>query len=94
MPENLEQMKKKENSELAISAMFDRVEGTYQIQCFKEGYKVLRTEALYQKIVSLRKEDEDVYVQLDEYSRLYLPSKKAVGLAGYKKIECISYISK
>ncbi|MGX7668406.1 hypothetical protein [Flavobacterium pedocola] len=94
VPENLDQMNKTQKAGSTIVDLFKKVEGTYQVQCFKKDYTILQSEALYQKIVSLRKEDQDVYIDLDVNSRLFLPSNASVKAIGFKKLETILYTSK
>jgi hypothetical protein len=94
VPENLDQMNKPLKAGSSIDNLFKSIEGTYQIECLKADYKVLLSESLYQKIISSRKEDQDVYVQLDEHSRLFLPSNTSIKLLGFKKLDTISYTSK
>lgn len=65
---------------------FANLEGTYQIQILKPEYKVLFSESLLDKIKTLRKEDEDVIVILDDYSKLYLPSINKIKSSNFVKL--------
>lgn len=65
---------------------FADLEGTYQIQILKPEYKVLFSESLLDKIKTLRKEDEDVIVILDDYSKLYLPSINKIKSSNFVKL--------
>ena len=65
---------------------FANLEGTYQIQILKPEYKVLFSESLLEKIKTLRKEDEDVIVVLDDYSKLYLPSLNKIKSSNFVKL--------
>ena len=65
---------------------FANLDGTYQIQILKPEYKVLFSESLLDKIKTLRKEDEDVVVILDDYSKLYLPSINKIKSSNFVKL--------
>ena len=70
------------------------IEGTYQIQVSKSGYTVPLSESLYDKIQSQRKENEDVYLILDENSKLFLPARIKIKSVGFTKLDPIKVIIK
>lgn len=71
-----------------------KIEGTYQIQVSISGYTVPLSESLYDKIQSQRKENEDVYLILDENSKLFLPARIKINTAGFKKLDLIKVVIK
>lgn len=71
-----------------------KIEGTYQIQVSKSGYTVPISESLYDKIQSQRKENEDVYLVLDQNSSLFLPAKIKIDAVTFKKLEPIIVVIK
>lgn len=71
-----------------------KIEGTYQIQISKSGYAVPLSESLYDKIQSERKENEDVYLALDENSNLFLPARIKINAVGFKKLEPVKVVIK
>lgn len=71
-----------------------KIEGTYQIQVSKSEYTIPISESLYNIILSQRKENEDVYLVLDENSSLFLPSRIKINEIGFKKLEPIKVVIK
>ncbi|TDR17400.1 hypothetical protein [Flavobacterium cheniae] len=65
---------------------FADLKGTYQIQILKPEYNVLLSESLLEKIKTLRKEDEDIIIVLDDYSKLYLPSLNKIKSSNFIKL--------
>lgn len=94
IPENLDQMYKKPTQKASVSNLFKEIDGTYQIQCLVPDYKILLSEALYNKILASRKADVAVYVELDNNSRLFLPSANEIKRKDFNKLSNSIYITK
>lgn len=71
-----------------------KIEGTYQIQVSKSEYTVPISESLYNIILSERKENEDVYLILNENSSLFLPARIKINAIGFKRLEPIKVVTK
>lgn len=94
VPENLNEMNKKPNQNTVLNSLFSEIEGTYQVQCLVSDYKIMLSQALYDKIKQNRKPDEDVYIELDKNSRLFLPSANQIKKSDFNKLSTSIYIIK
>lgn len=94
VPENLAEMNKKPNQVSILNSLFSEIEGTYQVQCLVPDYKIMLSQALYDKIKQNRKADEDVYIELDKNSRLFLPSANQIKRSDFHKLSSSIYITK
>jgi hypothetical protein len=94
IPENLKEMNKKPNLNTDLINLFSEIEGTYQVQCWVSDYKIMLSQALYDTIVKNRRLDEDVYVELDVNSRLFLPSVNQIKKNDFNKLSQSIYLTK
>jgi hypothetical protein len=94
VPENLNEMNRKQSQGAFVNNLFAEIDGTYQIQYLVPDYKILFSEALYNKIKENRKADVDSYIELDKNSRLFLPSANEIKKRDFNKLSNSIYITK
>lgn len=74
--------------------LLTELEGTYQFQITKTDYKPVLSIELLENIKNSRTEDQDIYLTIDEFTKLFIPSKSSMEVNNFKKLERIIYISK
>ena len=72
-------------------SLFDKLNGTFQYQINKEDYKPLLSLEVLKQIEAARTEDSDVFIQVDQYTKVFIPSKKAINSIAFSKLETIIY---
>lgn len=83
-----------DNEKTKLNNLLTELEGTYQFQITKLDYKPVLSTELLENIKSSRTEDQDIYLTIDEYTKLFIPSKSSMELNNFEKLERIIYISK
>jgi hypothetical protein len=73
------------------NSLFEKLTGTFQYQINKEDYKPLLSLEVLKQIEAARGEDSDVFIQVDQYTKIFVPSKKAISSFGFNKLETIIY---
>jgi hypothetical protein len=72
-------------------SLFEKLNGTFQFVITKEDYSPLLSVDLLKKIENARTEDSDVYMELDEFTKIFIPSRKYVNSNTFQKLETITY---
>lgn len=72
-------------------SLFEKLNGTFQYQINNEDYKSLLSLEVLKQIEAARTEDSDVFIQVDQFTKVFIPSKKAINSVGYSKLETIIY---
>lgn len=87
--QNISQSKKER-----INSLMVELDGFFQLQINNLEYKPLFTQELLERIKVSREDQVDVFIDLDEYSRLFIPSRNSINSDSYRKIENIIYTTK
>lgn len=74
--------------------LLKELEGSFQFQISKDDHKVMLYPDLANFIESSRKEEEDVFITLDEYVTLYIPSIKKIGSTDFVSLPMFYYTFK
>lgn len=77
-----------------LNNLLKELEGTYQFQITKSDYKPVLSVELLENIKNSRTENQDIYLTIDEFTKLFIPSRSSMGLNNFEKLERIIYISK
>lgn len=77
-----------------LNNLLTELEGSYQFQITKLDYKPVLSVELLENIKNSRTEGQDIYLDIDEYTKLFIPSKSTMNSNNFKKLERIIYISK
>lgn len=77
-----------------LNTLLSELEGTYQFQITKSDYKPVLSIELLENIKNSRTENQDIYLTIDEFTKLFIPSRSSMGLNNFEKLERIIYISK
>ena len=98
VPINIEEMSRsglqQSSNSTSTIALFKSIEGTYQIQIKDSEYKVMFSKFIYELIQTKRLKSEDVYLQLDKKSTLYLPSLDKLKSINFKELKSSIYKTK
>lgn len=73
------------------NSLFGQLEGTFQFQITKEDYKPLLSYDLLSQINAARTTDNDVYMFVDSFIKIFVPSKKTINSLDFKKLDVIKY---
>ncbi len=73
------------------TSLFGQLEGTFQFQITKEDYKPLLSYDLLSQINAARTTDNDVYMFVDSFIKIFVPSKKTINSLDFKKLDVIKY---
>ena len=74
-----------------FNSLLKELEGTYQFQINKPEYKPLFSLELLERIQSSRNEEEVVYIDIDQFTKIIIPSKKDIESSSFQKLEAIIY---
>jgi hypothetical protein len=69
------------------------MEGTYQIMVSGSKHERVFTTDMIEslKIEESRKENEDVYIVIDPFTKIFIPSLKSINTIGFQKLTTIVY---
>lgn len=70
------------------------IEGSFQFQISKIDHKVMLYPDLASFIEFSRKEEEDVFIRIDEFVTLYIPATKKVKMFGFVYLPMFYYPTK
>lgn len=73
------------------NSLFEELEGTFQFQITKEDYKPLLSYDLLSQINAARTAETDVYIPVDPFIKIFVPSKKVINSLDFKKLDIILY---
>lgn len=73
------------DSKTKFTSLMNDLDGTFQFQIKKQDYRPLLTIEILESIRDSRKISEDIYLELDEYIKVFIPSSN--------KINSIDFVS-
>lgn len=74
-------------------ALYAELEGTFQFKSIKADYKLLLSLELLQTIKNSRDNSSTIYIDINEYMKVMIPSKNDINSNHFEKLELITYIS-
>lgn len=66
-------------------------QGTYQLRVSNVNYAPLLTYALLETVLASRQQDTNTILQIDEYTKLYIPSTTSILSETFVPLETIVY---
>lgn len=82
------------DSKFYLKNLKEELQGTYQIQISEPNYSVVITKQILERIQNERLQNEDVYLELDEHSKVFVPSKDNIQGANFTPLATSLHISK
>ena len=81
------------NEKAQFDALFSELEGTFQFKSIKPDYSPLLSLELLQRIKNSRDNNTTIYIDVNEFMKVMIPSKNDIQSNHFEKLELITYIS-